>query len=110
MPYDRVGTLASYVGAPAGVTASLGNPADNTGTAAGDAYEAITGLMGSDFDDTLVGDAAENALVGRAGGDTLVGGMGRDGFFGGPGDDLFYGGGMATGSGLDGSTDVADYS
>lgn len=69
--------FARYKSAPAGVTASLENPAINTGHATGDTYISIEGLQGSDFNDILVGDAGTNTLVGGQGADALDG---RDGF------------------------------
>jgi len=69
--------FARYKGAPAGVTASLENPSINSGHAAGDSYVSIEGLQGSDFADTLIGDAGRNILIGGRGADALDG---RDGF------------------------------
>ncbi|WP_395714266.1 Calx-beta domain-containing protein [Reyranella sp.] len=78
MPYSHVGDFASYVDAPAGVTASLENPADNAGPAAGDTYNSINDLIGSKFDDTLIGDKDANILAGGSGADRLIGGNGFD--------------------------------
>jgi hypothetical protein len=64
--------FASYSTAKSGVTASLGDPASNTGNAEGDTYTSIEGLIGSAFDDTLAGDAGNNTLHGGAGNDTAL--------------------------------------
>ena len=60
------------------MTASLGNSGANTGDAAGDTYVNIENLSGSNFDDTLIGDANNNFLNGRGGADSLDGGAGFD--------------------------------
>jgi Ca2+-binding RTX toxin-like protein len=72
------GDFAWYNSAAAGVTASLANPAVNTGDAAGDSYISIENLAGSNLDDTLIGDGSGNFLRGQAGGDILDGGAGPD--------------------------------
>jgi Ca2+-binding RTX toxin-like protein len=69
---------ASYIFATAGVTASLANQAVNSGDAAGDTYSNMEGLVGSAFNDTLIGDNNNNNLRGNAGADVLDGGGGRD--------------------------------
>ncbi|WP_338695587.1 calcium-binding protein [Bradyrhizobium sp. 26S5] len=69
---------ASYISATSGVTASLANPAVNTGEATGDSYSGIEVLIGSAFADHLIGDAGNNPLDGRGGADTLDGGAGFD--------------------------------
>ncbi len=69
---------ASYAGAN-GVTvfldATLGA---NTGEAAGDTFDSIENLTGSDGNDALYGDAGDNVLDGGRGSDTLYGGAGDD--------------------------------
>src|SRR5262249_20043369 len=55
--------VASYETATSGVIASLSNPANNTGDAAGDTYFFIDGLAGSAFDDSLVGTQYRNLLT-----------------------------------------------
>jgi Ca2+-binding RTX toxin-like protein len=62
---------ASYADATGGVVASLAVPASNTGEAAGDSYVAIEDLIGSAFNDVLVGDNGPNRLYGLAGDDVL---------------------------------------
>jgi hypothetical protein len=70
--------FASYASSNFAITASLGNPAGNTGDAAGDTYSAIGGLIGSNFNDSLTGDGNTNFLIGGAGTDSLDGGGGLD--------------------------------
>ena len=83
--------VASYETATSGLTANLRNPSTNTGDAAGDTYILIEGLVGSAFDDTLIGTAVgaegHNTLEGGAGNDTLIGLGGDDDYDGGAGDD-----------------------
>lgn len=100
--------LASYRDALTGVLADLqplvivvnpggGGPgttitiSPNTGDAAGDTYESIEGLEGSDHNDTLRGDDRDNRLLGGKGDDTLVGRGGNDTIEGGNGDDNIRG-------------------
>ena len=93
---------ASYLGAAAGVVASLSTPASNTGDAAGDSYASIENLTGTAFADSLTGNASANGLAGDAGNDTLAGSDGNDTLTGGAGADLLDGGiGVDTASYLD---------
>ncbi|KPF83592.1 hypothetical protein IP78_01800, partial [Brevundimonas sp. AAP58] len=108
--------IASYATANAGVTASLANASVNTGDAAGDTYQNIQQLNGSDFADTLTalnangsvlrglggddvlnaagfgtqlnGDDGNDILNGSAADDVLLGGAGADQINGGAGTDL----------------------
>ena len=66
---------ASYETATAGLIASLGSPNTNTGDAAGDVYDSVENLRGSDFADTLEGDWGDNELRGGLGNDTLRGAL-----------------------------------
>ena len=70
-----------------GITASLLTPASNSGDALGDTYSQIQNLIGTAFDDVLVGDVNNNILTGGAGNDTLTGGLGVDQLYGGDGND-----------------------
>ena len=69
---------ASYRNSTAALSISLASSSSNTGEAAGDSYTSIEGLIGSDFNDTLTGDAGRNWLVGGTGFDTLDGQSGID--------------------------------
>lgn len=72
------GDWADYQGAAAAVTVNLGNAALNTGDAAGDTFDSIEHIRGSDNNDTLTGDGNENFLRGGLGADALNGGANND--------------------------------
>lgn len=80
---------ASYAAAQAGVVLRLDFPWLNAGEAAGDSLSGIGRVIGSGFDDTLVGDAGAQTLEGGAGQDALIGRQGADRLVGGPGMDFF---------------------
>ena len=61
-----------------GVDANLGTAKGKGGAAEGDSYTSVEGLVGSDFDDKLTGDAGDNTLIGGKGADVLDGGAGTD--------------------------------
>jgi serralysin len=81
--------FAGYDSASSGVTARLDNPAGNSGEAAGDTYVSIEGLMGSNFNDSLFGEAGDNVIYGLGGNDVIVGNGGNDTLIGGLGNDTF---------------------
>jgi Ca2+-binding RTX toxin-like protein len=93
-------TRISYVSASGGVTVDLtagtasGDPSVGTDTITG----GVTRVRGSNFNDTISGDANPNILEGqggndvidgRGGNDTLIGGTGADMLTGGTGNDTF---------------------
>jgi Ca2+-binding RTX toxin-like protein len=69
---------ASYRGGTGPIRAILADAAQNGGDAAGDVYNSIENLEGSDHADLLAGDANQNVLRGLGGNDTLIGGAGDD--------------------------------
>jgi trimeric autotransporter adhesin len=70
---------ASYFNATAGVIASLIS-GGTAGDATGDIYNGVENLLGSIFNDTLIGDNLANVIAGGAGHDRLTGGEGSDVF------------------------------
>ncbi|WP_395672346.1 beta strand repeat-containing protein [Inquilinus sp.] len=80
---------AYYASGMAGVQVDLGAHTASGGDAAGDTLTGIEQLMGSEFGDTLTGDAGANALWGQGGDDVLTGGGGGDTLKGGAGVDRF---------------------
>jgi Ca2+-binding RTX toxin-like protein len=89
---DGGNDTASYQTSSASVTASLADPAGNTGDAAGDTYSGIENLTGGSGSDILIGDDGGNILGGGGGNDTLVGGAGDDTLRGDVGKDTLVGG------------------
>ena len=92
---------ADYIGAISGVVANLSTGTGTVGEAAGDTYQNIEYLYGSNFGDTLIGDDNVNRLVGREGNDILEGRAGNDILRGDQGADHHDGG--------KGDRDAADY-
>ncbi|MEP3889708.1 MAG: hypothetical protein ABJN69_04525 [Hellea sp.] len=82
---------AYYTNAGSAVTADLVN-GGSVGDAAGDTYNSIEWVFGSNFDDTLLGDGIANRLTGGQGADTLDGRGGNDRLLGGDGNDTINGG------------------
>lgn len=82
---------ATYIGADEGVRADLRGIVGG-GEAEGDTFVSVENLFGSNFADTLAGDANNNVLWGGFGNDWLYGYGGNDTLEGGPGDDVLLGG------------------
>ena len=82
----------SYRGSDAGVTVSLEDDSAGGGHAEGDATADFENVIGSAYDDVLVGHIGDNRLTGRDGDDELVAGNGDDFLSGGAGDDVLDGG------------------
>ncbi|MFN3575789.1 MAG: Hint domain-containing protein [Tabrizicola sp.] len=108
--------FADYSDSGAGVNVSLigGAMTGANGTAAGDTGFGVDGIIGSSFDDTLVGfdgfsldpaDAYTNIFYGGAGNDIMSGQDGPDSLYGGADNDTIYGDGgddfLAGGTGRD---------
>ena len=96
--------VADYREAAAGVTVDLAQGGTG-GDAAGDTFTGIEDVDGSDFGDSITGDAGANDLFGRGGNDLLKGGGGADTLSGTSGDDTLVGGDgddtLSGGSGAD---------
>nr|WP_246498791.1 calcium-binding protein [Microvirga soli] len=91
------------------VTVNLSDASQNTGEAAGDTYESIEGLYGSNFADRLTGNAVDNTIYGGWGEDMLAGLAGNDRLYAGDSNDNLVGGAGA--DVLDGGNgfDYAEY-
>lgn len=81
----------SYAASEDRVRADLQGIVSGKGEAAGDIFEAIEVLIGSDHRDDLRGDLGENTVFGGAAADRLYGRAGADVIEGGDGDDSIYG-------------------
>jgi Ca2+-binding RTX toxin-like protein len=93
--------VASYTIAEGGIRLDMTTTASSAGEAAGDVLLGIENVLGSRYDDTILGNGADNfiwalmgndSLVGREGDDRLSGGAGADTLDGGLGDDTMVGG------------------
>jgi Ca2+-binding RTX toxin-like protein len=101
--------MGSYAGATAAVTASLDNAAINTGEAAGDTYNSVERLTGTDFNDSLTGNGEANLLAGGGGNDTLTTLAGNDILSGNAGNDILNGGAGADRLSGSSGSDTASY-
>jgi Ca2+-binding RTX toxin-like protein len=100
--------LIYFQNAASAVTANLATGLSSGGNGA-DTFANFEGIVGSQFGDTLTGDANANRIEGQGGNDTLLGAAGNDSLYGGAGDDNLVG---QTGNDLlDGGlgVDRADY-
>jgi serralysin len=85
---------ATYFSSAAGVTVDLNiTIAQDTIGAGVDTLTSIENLAGSEFADTLTGDAGNNRFYGYAGDDLIIGGLGNDRLDGAAGADDMRGGG-----------------
>lgn len=90
--------LAVYADSTVGVAINMtspqfnGNADGSVGVASGDAFVGIEGVLGSNYNDVLFGDAANNTLRGESGADNLSGAGGDDTLIGGAGADVLDGG------------------
>ena len=88
---------ASYFFSDAGIQVSLADGTASGGWAEGDQLTSIENILGTEFVDTLEGDAQANFLSGDRGADTLIANAGNDTLSGGrDGDSLFGGEGIDT--------------
>jgi Ca2+-binding RTX toxin-like protein len=88
---SKYGDTAVYLSATSAVVVDLSS-GTATGGAGTDTLIGIENVEGSNFADTLTGDANTNSLWGGAGNDTLIGGDGSDALGGDDGDDILDGG------------------
>jgi Ca2+-binding RTX toxin-like protein len=83
---------ANYSDVATGLIIDMTNSANSTGEAAGDTFDSIEMISGSQFNDTITGNDDTNWLFGNDGDDMLIGGGGHDALFGGTGADALIGG------------------
>jgi Ca2+-binding RTX toxin-like protein len=80
---------ATFFYSDAGVTVNLNAGTASDGLGGADTLTSIEGVYGSEFADTIRGDAGVNELFGNAGNDVLIGGGGQDLTVGNAGADRF---------------------
>ncbi|THH38805.1 VWA domain-containing protein [Aliishimia ponticola] len=85
--------IADYSDVPGGIYVALNLPEGEQDTLSGgiDYLTGIEGLIGSQFDDYLIGNSGYNVLSGGAGADVLKSKGGNDRLYGGGGDDRLIG-------------------
>lgn len=71
-------TRISFVSASGGVTVNLAGTATGNSSAGSDTFSGVSGVIGSNFNDTITGDGNDNVIEGLSGIDTLDGGGGND--------------------------------
>jgi Ca2+-binding RTX toxin-like protein len=101
---------ASYYNSWAGVSVNLSNGVAGLAEAQGDILVSIENVGGSQYADTLIGNAGANTLQGWGGNDVLRGGTGKDTLTGGAGADRFVfiaSGDSGTGANADRITDFS---
>jgi Ca2+-binding RTX toxin-like protein len=79
---------ALYLDSLSAVEVNLVTGKGKGGTAEGDTLLSIENVVGSDFNDTIIGNTEDNRLEGGKGHDILKGGGGMDRLFGGEGNDV----------------------
>ena len=92
--------IVDYSASNAAVNVNLTTWTGSGGHAAGDTYAGVDGIVGSSYDDTLIGydemgtgvDSYTNHISGGAGNDSIEGRGGDDSLYGGTGNDTIYGG------------------
>ena len=97
-------SIAVYSDSPGGVTVDLRKGTGTGSDAQGDRLSGIVQVVGSNFDDILLGSAARDTLEGGKGNDRLESRGGRDTLRGGDGNDTLLGsdqGGILQGDGGD---------
>lgn len=86
---------ASYANASGSVTANLSGSGyrgvNQAGDASGDTFSSVENLIGSGFNDSLMGTTGNNVITGGAGNDTMWGDNGNDVFYANQGNDTVYG-------------------
>lgn len=83
--------FADYSHAEAGVSLNLAIGRGQSGQAAGDTYDSIEGVVGSEYGDNVIGSNNADHLLGYGGDDILIGLDGDDHLWGGDGNDTLEG-------------------
>ena len=87
--------VVTYAGSGAGISVDLNINSATGGEAAGDLFNGIEGIIGSNHNDVIRGNTADNQLYGGDGNDSLFGSAGENQLSGGVGRDTIGGGNSA---------------